>query len=274
MSENQGNIVEISEVGADKPKNKSTGPRTAAGKARSSQNALLHGLTSKHPRLLSHEQPHHWLEHLEQYRVSYGPQNLTERDLVEDIAWFRWQLHRLSCVLAAVISMRLVGKKWQPDPDSHTDPNWHPIAKAFVEESGPDGAINTLNRYEARIQRDYHRSLNTLMRLRTHAELSKNLHAIPGVPAYIQDTRTPLPTEPEPPATPAPSLLTTNPEPTPSTANNELPNELPPIDEHPDFIELQNTVVNSIRPYPEAFHSFRTALEAMLERRKQEREAA
>jgi hypothetical protein len=267
MSENQGTIVEISDS-AEKAKSGSTGPRTAAGKQRSSQNALLHGLTSKHPRLLSHEQPHHWLEHLEQYRVSYGPQNLTERDLVEDIAWFRWQLHRLSCVLAAVISMRLVGKKWQPDPDSHTDPNWHPIARAFVEESGPDGAINTLNRYEARIQRDYHRSLNTLMRLRTHAELSQKLHAIPGVPAYIQDTRTPLPTEPEPPANPAPSLLTKNPEPTPSTANSELPNELPPIEEHPDYQELCKVVVESIEPFPQALDSFLTAMDRLRERNK------
>ena len=50
----------------------STGPRTAAGKQRSSQNALTHGLTAASP-VLATEDPAAYKLHIQQFRDEYNP---------------------------------------------------------------------------------------------------------------------------------------------------------------------------------------------------------
>ena len=55
----------------------STGPRTAAGKQRSSQNALTHGLTSRSP-VLATEDPVAYQQHCRQLFDEYQPATPTE----------------------------------------------------------------------------------------------------------------------------------------------------------------------------------------------------
>ena len=51
------------------------GPKTEQGKARSSQNALKHGLTSRKLFLLQHENPEHWKQLLADFSEEFQPAN-------------------------------------------------------------------------------------------------------------------------------------------------------------------------------------------------------
>jgi hypothetical protein len=319
-------IVEIDKSEDNKPahKSKSTGPKTAAGKQKSAQNAVIHGLTSKQPNLLANENPQAWLQHLDHFRVSYSPQNLTEQMLIDDLAWSRWLRQRLTAVMAAVINLRLIGKRWQLPPDSHVDPGYGKIAESIIENSGPDGAINTLNRYEARIQREFHRTLSTLLQLRRDAGCATALH--PDTHGILWDlpaaTLQPNPLLPSPasasreagvenrshpnpdrkqvgaasdpasasreagvetgeaaagnnPGVPAHtgSLLNSDSCLLPSS-NSEFPNELPPLEEHPEYQELEDTLDTTLIPFPDARAAVCDALAALISRHQDRRKVA
>src|SRR5271170_3609162 len=71
----------------------STGPRTEAGKQRSSQNALRHGLTAR-TAVLPTEDPEAYQRHIQQFLDDYAPANPTETQLVHEIANTAWRLAR------------------------------------------------------------------------------------------------------------------------------------------------------------------------------------
>ena len=78
---------------------KSTGPRTPEGKARSSRNSTVHGLTGKSP-ILPGEDPGDLRALVAQYRDALHPQGQVEEDLVG------WQprLDDLSTIVAHALA--------------------------------------------------------------------------------------------------------------------------------------------------------------------------
>jgi len=75
---------------------KSTGPRSIAGKARSSKNALTHGILSRAP-IISHvEEPEQWEAHSDAIREALQPANHLEAVIVERIALQAWRLARVA----------------------------------------------------------------------------------------------------------------------------------------------------------------------------------
>jgi hypothetical protein len=83
--------------------NRSTGPRTAAGKQRSSQNALTHGLTSRSP-VLPTEDPAAYQLHCRQFFDEYQPATPTETQLTQEIADTSWRLNRIPLLEADLLS--------------------------------------------------------------------------------------------------------------------------------------------------------------------------
>jgi len=72
----------------------STGPRTTAGKLRSSQNALRHGLTAASP-VLPSENPATYEGHCRAFQHEYQPATPTETHLVQELADASWRLRRI-----------------------------------------------------------------------------------------------------------------------------------------------------------------------------------
>jgi hypothetical protein len=72
----------------------STGPRTEAGKQRSSLNALRHGLTACTAVLASENQAA-YEQHHRQFLDEYQPANATETQLVKELADTSWRLNRI-----------------------------------------------------------------------------------------------------------------------------------------------------------------------------------
>ncbi len=81
----------------------STGPRSDAGKQRSSQNALSHGLTAR-TAVLPTEDPEAYKLHIQQFLDEYAPANATETQLVHEIANTSWRLNRIPFLEAELLT--------------------------------------------------------------------------------------------------------------------------------------------------------------------------
>ncbi len=81
----------------------STGPRTAAGKQRSSQNALSHGLTSRSP-VLATEDPASYQRHCRQLFDEHQPATPTETQITQELADTAWRLNRIPFLEAELLS--------------------------------------------------------------------------------------------------------------------------------------------------------------------------
>jgi len=83
---------------------KSTGPRTEAGKQRSSLNALRHGLTGQ-TIVLPTEDHSAYQRHSQAFLDEYRPKGATEIQLVQSLLDTSWQLNRASAVETNLFSL-------------------------------------------------------------------------------------------------------------------------------------------------------------------------
>ena len=81
----------------------STGPSTPEGKARSSMNALRHGLTAR-AILLPTDDPAANQHHTQGFFDEYQPQGASEQQLVQSLADTAWRLNRVARLEAALFS--------------------------------------------------------------------------------------------------------------------------------------------------------------------------
>jgi len=72
----------------------SSGPITAEGKARSSMNALTHGLTAR-DMCIAVENPEEFLAFQQEYFDEFQPQTRVERDLVKEMVSAKWRQERI-----------------------------------------------------------------------------------------------------------------------------------------------------------------------------------
>jgi hypothetical protein len=84
----------------------STGPRTAAGKARSSRNALRHGLRADLP-VLPGERAEDWEAHRDGILRSLAPADALEAELAGRVALCLWRLRRAAAYETAVTAVGL-----------------------------------------------------------------------------------------------------------------------------------------------------------------------
>jgi hypothetical protein len=96
---------------------KSTGPKTAEGRARSRANAWKHGLTAS-TLIIVGEEPDEFDELRAALIDSYDPQSPWERELVERLAGIFWRLRRVPFWEAAIIDARYVQLE-EEDSNSH-----------------------------------------------------------------------------------------------------------------------------------------------------------
>jgi hypothetical protein len=142
---------------------KSTGPRSAEGKARSSRNTAVHGLTGKFP-ILPGEDPAGLLDLAESYRAFLHPEGHVEEDLVERMAIATYRLRRIARIEVGYFDFHL---RYNPMPEKYNQDGYADLlAWAFQVDSHGEGcALEKLHRYESRIQRDYSRCLKDLQTL-------------------------------------------------------------------------------------------------------------
>jgi len=160
---------------------KSTGPRTPEGKARSSRNALKHGVHSRRLTFTT-DDVLGLRASLAAHRAEFRPVGPREHAVVLQIAVAEWGCRRQRSAETALFN--------QPSAADDVDP--------FLRNLS---ALNHLTRVESRFHRLYLRALNNLHRLqksRRRREKHNNDKTNPIAP--------PLPDSPDPPVDASPAL--------------------------------------------------------------------
>ena len=130
----------------------STGPRTDAGKLRSSRNALTHGLTARSAVLPTEDSAAYQL-HIQQFLDEYLPFTATETHLVHELADTAWRQKRIPILEAA-----LLNRAQNP-----------PTEQAAIEFDIVDAhrAIATLGMHGQRLNRQFRSTLDQLRALQS-----------------------------------------------------------------------------------------------------------
>ena len=155
---------------------KSTGPRTAEGKTRSSLNAVKTGLTG-HTILLPSDDVEAYREHVERMNAALQPVGTLEEQLVQTLADLQWRLNRITSLESGYLALarrRLDPALFadEPDPD---------IRAVLIETHVQDAAaksLENLHRQEQRLRRQYageNKELNRLQENRKEAARQQEL---------------------------------------------------------------------------------------------------
>jgi hypothetical protein len=86
-----------------------TGPKTHAGKKKSSLNALRHGLTGQIV-VMPSEDLEAYRSHLKSFNDEYTPEGATEAHLVQALADASWRLNRVAALETNLLSLAAVGE--------------------------------------------------------------------------------------------------------------------------------------------------------------------
>ena len=176
---------------------KSRGPATEAGKQRSSQNAIRHGLTAQ-TLVLPCEDPADYQRLLDSYLDYFHPSSPVELDLVQEMVAAKWRLNRTALIETQLLadSIAFVDERHEEFSDDDEPPLTpaQALAKGFDRMSATS---SFLYRIQSRLERAYSRALRTLLQLQklrpspgasepdpaTAPEPSANLHPTPQPPA-------------------------------------------------------------------------------------------
>jgi len=182
---------------------KSTGPKTPEGKAKSRRNALRHGLTAK-ACMLADEDPNDLLDMIAEIGEKFDPQDTDEDFLVQRMAEARIRYNRIMPLEASIFNLRLVVDK-APDPLMEAQGLSCQRAWAYMRDANGGNALSKLSRYETSLLREYDRSRHEL------EKLQKIRTAKPNPPPIVEKLRK----EPDPPITPIESAQPTPRKPAP-----------------------------------------------------------
>jgi hypothetical protein len=165
----------------------STGPKTPAGKSRSSQNALKHGILSERV-VLEIENKDNFNQAFEHYLDKFDPQDGVEMAMVEQMASCFWRLQRSLTIEKEIfdnaVASHLDGEK--SDPRCLVD-GFNDLSFGM--------SLKTIQRYEAMLDRMHTRTLKNLLLLR---KMEPNQPKLPNEPnPNFGHLETPPPTPPE-----------------------------------------------------------------------------
>ena len=161
---------------------KSTGPRTTAGKAASRFNALKHGIFAVH-QIMFEETPEDLAELAAEYHELYNPADSHERALVDSLVHNEWRLRRMRRVEAGL---------WDRARDLFIVKNLDTTvtctsAEAFATDSG---TFERLQRVANACDRAYHCAHRELVVARGHALRSSQPEAEPAPTPQPQQSTT------------------------------------------------------------------------------------
>jgi len=155
----------------------STGPKTPEGKARSSANAIRHGLLARQI-VLPIEDRAQYLELLAALEAEHQPEGPLETYLVHQMASAQWRLQRLTrietgffiCRLEKVRELEYEDDDEEDDdespapltPDEQFDEDTRLLGILFHRDSGGD-PFAKLARYENALQREFYKALDRFL---------------------------------------------------------------------------------------------------------------
>src|SRR5712692_4079257 len=168
---------------------KSTGPKTPEGREAVRLNGLKHGLASDILVLPGESLPD-FENLLDSLEAEHRPATPTEVILVRQMAMASWRIQRLVHMEAAYYRLRreALGVHFN---DYYTDLT-EPDRQTIIAERDSSHTLINFSRYEARLERSFHKSLTALQRLRAQrkSEIADQSQSqkIPAAPAAATTT--------------------------------------------------------------------------------------
>jgi hypothetical protein len=194
---------------------KSTGPRTAAGKAASSTNAIKSGIYSR-TLIIPGEDPTDLQTLRDEHYQTFQPANIDERDLLDLLVKYKWQLRRLHDCYDQMWFREL-----EDDLHSEYRRDTSPLVRPFNSLNLYNDSLVKLSRMIHSTDRALHRTRTALIRAQ-EKRLRAESKPTPKLASFPQKTRclgAPHPPEPpcssprspSPPDRPGPRPLTPDP---------------------------------------------------------------
>jgi hypothetical protein len=145
---------------------RSTGPKTAAGKALSRGNAYKHGLTAE-TIVIGDEDPQAFDRIRADLWEEYNPRLGIESELVERMAVLMWRLRRIPVFEAALIEARRAEvADWNSVQELRNGPRDKCLGHALIADSRSYDTLGKLSRYEAALMNAFNRTLQQLISLK------------------------------------------------------------------------------------------------------------
>src|SRR5260370_41916566 len=148
----------------------STGPRTEAGKQRSSLNALRHGLTGQTVVLPSDDLVA-YQRHCKGFLDQYQPKNPTEVQLTQTIADLSWRLNRVNAIETNLLTLGITEQPNSVNTDNDQVHTALAIAKAFREQNQ---ALANISLYEHRLSVRFDKTLKQLREMQEQRRNQEN----------------------------------------------------------------------------------------------------
>jgi hypothetical protein len=211
---------------------KSNGPITLDGKARSSLNALRHGLAAASLVLTIEDRPQ-----FDQLYASYvhrfQPADDVEIDLVEEMIGCKWRMRRSIVVETQAIDLQMSEQREELETKFEGISAPAQLAIAVDRLTTRSTSLQNLQRYETRLGRQYLRAYKMLLDLRNNVPLPPPPPEPPPQPQNVQNE--PNPTnghQHAPQTTTHPSGLTTDNRQLTTLSDNMLKFPTPPACPH------------------------------------------
>jgi hypothetical protein len=139
----------------------STGPKTPAGKQRSSLNALRHGLTGQIVVMPTEDLQAYQL-HLQSFADEYHPQGATESHLVQALADTSWRLNRVAALETNLLTLAAAN---QPDPLANAPAQVQDAMAIVASLESQSKALANLSMHSQRLSRQFERTVAQLREL-------------------------------------------------------------------------------------------------------------
>jgi hypothetical protein len=141
----------------------STGPKTSAGKQRSSLNALRHGLTGQLI-VLPSDDLEAYQNHVQSFVEEYHPKGATEAQLVQSLADTAWRQNRVAALETNLLTLGAV-REFVP-LSGVSEPTYEALAIAASLDS-QTRALANLSLHGQRLARQFEKTLALLRDLQT-----------------------------------------------------------------------------------------------------------
>jgi len=136
----------------------STGPKTEAGKWRSSLNALRHGLTGQIV-VMPTEDMAAYRSHVKSFTDEYNPKGATEAQLVQQLADTSWRLNRAASLEANLYTLAAAH---QPDPLTEAPDQVQATMAIAAALDNQSKALMNLSLHSQRLSRQFERTVTQL----------------------------------------------------------------------------------------------------------------
>jgi hypothetical protein len=160
----------------------STGPKTEAGKQRSSLNALRHGLTGQII-VLPAEDMEAYQRHVQTFTNEYRPKGATETQLVQSLADTAWRQNRVFALETNLLTHDIIYEDFPNHESTHEMREAIAIAAALDSHTR---ALANLSIHGQRLSRQFEKTLALLQQL----QATRLVNEVPQAANPVQVHRT------------------------------------------------------------------------------------